>query len=186
MKKEESCFFFLSQKENHGGVSANRHLSGTRLWAPDFQAQGTGQWAPGGGSRAGAVGNGLSSPWLAFSLPRSLSDSEGSPGLGWSLCKAGSGRHVGQLSPVQAMELMNSGSTQPLLARGSGLCFWLASLGSLGWGHTVGLGKAGTRERGEVGASEVFLTLRSGPPILFGAWWSDSGGRRRKDGHARI
>lgn len=82
------------------------------------------------------------------------------------------------------MELTNSGATPPLSARGPGLCFPLASLGSLGWGHKVGLGKAGV-ERGEAGRQGASDTdIRTSHPLW--AWWLDSGGRRRKDGRARI
>lgn len=83
------------------------------------------------------------------------------------------------------MEL-NSGSTPHPSARDPGLCFPLSSPGSLGWGHTLGRGRAGGGERREVRAPGVLLTLRSGPPIVFGARWLDSGVGRKMDRHARI
>lgn len=74
---------------------------------------------------------------------------------------------------------MNLGSKPPPSARVTQLCFPLASPESLGSGTHGGAGlrltgRAEGREGGGLGPWGL-LMLRSGPPVLFGAWWPEVG-----------
>lgn len=65
----------------------------------------------------------------------------------------------------------------PPSARSPGLCFPLATFLWATWVGTHGEVGLGTAGRAGVRAPGVSLTLRSGPPVLFGAWGTWEGGR---------
>lgn len=173
---------FLSQKENNGGVSADRHLPGVRgcghLMAR-LRGQGIGHLGEALSRCSERVGKGLQFPQTTQCLT-------GKPLLAQDAvyCRVGGGGHVGRLSPEQVMEPISSGSTPPLsqgswalLPTGFSGVTWVGTQGGAGQGQGWREGRLGPR---------VLLSLISGSPTLFGPGGRTVGGRRRKDGRARI
>lgn len=176
-KPESFVLFFLSQKENNGGVSADRHLPGVRgcghLMAR-LRGQGIGHLGEALSRYSERVGKGLQFSQTTQCLtgkPLLAQDAVYCRVGGWETRwatepRAGDGADQLGFNPTS----LSQGSWALLPTGFSGVT-WVGTQGGAGQGRGWREGRLGPR---------VLLSLISGPPTLFGSGGWTAGGTQEE------